>query len=258
MSKPRMLVSFSCGVASAVAAKIAVDQYADCFRVEVCYCDTSKDEHEDNQRFLCDVERWIGQRVTILRSEKYQTVSEVQRGQRFIVSPNGAPCTKILKRKVFDDYATPNDTYVLGFTVEEHERIAKFEKRHKGIDCEWVLRDRGLTKADCITAIKGAGIELPAMYRLGYHNNNCIGCVKGGMGYWNKIRRDFPERFNAQAGIEREIGATILRRNGQPLYLDELEPDAGRHEDIDTGDCGVFCEMNTARVTRAMVGGAAH
>lgn len=31
------------------------------------------------------------------------------------------------------------------------------------------------------------------MYDLGYANNNCIGCVKGGIGYWNKIRIDFPE-----------------------------------------------------------------
>lgn len=27
-----------------------------------------------------------------------------------------------------------------------------------------------------------AGIELPLMYRMGYDNANCIGCVKGGEG----------------------------------------------------------------------------
>ncbi len=37
------------------------------------------------------------------------------------------------------------------------------------------------------------------MYDLGYPNNNCIGCVKGGMGYWNKIRKDFPEVFQKRA-----------------------------------------------------------
>ena len=25
------------------------------------------------------------------------------------------------------------------------------------------------------------GIEIPVMYRLGYNNNNCVGCVKGGI-----------------------------------------------------------------------------
>ena len=38
----RVLVSFSCGAASAVAAKMAVEKYGD--RVEVIYCDTLKYE----------------------------------------------------------------------------------------------------------------------------------------------------------------------------------------------------------------------
>jgi hypothetical protein len=49
------------------------------------------------------------------------------------------------------------------------------------------------------TMVERAGIELPMMYRLGYSNANCIGCVKGGMGYWNKIRRDFPAEFEELA-----------------------------------------------------------
>ena len=44
-----------------------------------------------------------------------------------------------------------------------------------------------------------AGVKLPAMYGLGYEHNNCIGCVKGGMGYWNKIRKDFPDAFEKMA-----------------------------------------------------------
>lgn len=56
-----------------------------------------------------------------------------------------------------------------------------------------------------------AGIKIPAMYKMGYNNNNCIGCVKGGMGYWNKIRKDFPEVFAQMAQIERDVGATCLR-----------------------------------------------
>lgn len=243
-SKPRMLVWFSCGAASAVAAKIAVEQYAQEFAVEVCYCDTSEDEHPDNMRFLRDVERWIGQPVKVLRSEKYRRVDEVFRGERYIVGPAGAPCTRLLKQKVRIDFQSPGDVHVLGLTNDkkERKRIARFEKNHPDLDCEWVLRDRGITKDDCYQIVKSAGIALPAMYLLGYHNANCIGCVKGGMGYWNKIRRDFPERFWQMARLEREIGASILRRNKKRLFLDELDPEAGRHESLDIGDCGVFCE----------------
>ena len=83
-----------------------------------------------------------------------------------------------------------------------------------------------------------AGIELPAMYRLGYRNNNCIGCVKGGLGYWNKIRRDFPDAFRKMSQFERQIGARI-----NPVYLDELDPRRGRYESELEIECGPVCNM---------------
>ena len=59
--------------------------------------------------------------------------------------------------------------------------------------------------------ISEAGIELPAMYRLGYSNNNCVGCVKGGMGYWNKIRKDFPDIFQRTVELENKAGHSCIK-----------------------------------------------
>ena len=56
------------------------------------------------------------------------------------------------------------------------------------------------------------------MYRLGYQNNNCIGCVKGGKGYWNKIREDFPETFWEMSKAERFVGHSCIKN----CFLDEL------------------------------------
>ena len=67
----RVLVSFSCGAASAVAAKMAVDKYGD--RVEIIYCDTLKYEHPDNIRFLNDVSAWVG-KPKIISSPKYKDI----------------------------------------------------------------------------------------------------------------------------------------------------------------------------------------
>jgi hypothetical protein len=65
------------------------------------------------------------------------------------------------------------------------------------------------------------------------------------MGYWNKIRRDFPEDFERMAKMEREIGATILKDRSwgvtSRVYLDELDPDAGRYNDEPDIECGVVC-----------------
>jgi hypothetical protein len=81
------------------------------------------------------------------------------------------------------------------------------------------------------------------MYKLGYKNNNCIGCVKGGMGYWNKVRRDFPAVFDHMAQLEREVGNSIFYKHGKHLWLDELPPNAGHHEDERLPECGVLCQL---------------
>ena len=101
------------------------------------------------------------------------------------------------------------------------------------------LIEEKLTKKDCMQMLVDAGIELPMMYRLGYSNNNCIGCVKGGMGYWNKIRVDFPEIFNRTAQLEREAGHSCIKGK----FLDELSPEAGRFEKIELPECGIYCEV---------------
>ena len=49
----RHVVWFSCGAASAIAAKVAVEKYGD--SVEVVYCDTLSSEHPDNARFYREV-----------------------------------------------------------------------------------------------------------------------------------------------------------------------------------------------------------
>lgn len=85
------------------------------------------------------------------------------------------------------------------------------------------------------------------MYRLGYKNNNCIGCVKGGMGYWNKIRKDFPATFQRMASLERKLDVAILKEE-EPgtkkrlrVFLDELQPDRGHYEAEDEIECGAAC-----------------
>ena len=87
--------------------------------------------------------------------------------------------------------------------------------------------------------LQNAGIDLPEMYKLGYLNNNCIGCVKGGMGYWNKIRVDFPEQFDRMAKLERFKKQTIFKDR----YLDELKPTDGNYPQEPDIECSIFCQM---------------
>ena len=71
----RVIVWFSCGVASATVAKLAMEKYGE--SVHVVYCDTSRDEHPENITFLRLVEQWLGKTITIIKSEKHNSIEDV-------------------------------------------------------------------------------------------------------------------------------------------------------------------------------------
>lgn len=56
-SNNRVVVWFSCGAASAVAAYLAIQKYGD--SAVIVNCDTLSSEHPDNLRFFYDVEVWL-------------------------------------------------------------------------------------------------------------------------------------------------------------------------------------------------------
>lgn len=199
-------------------------------------------QHEDTMRFLKDCEKAIGKEIEILQSP-YKTVNDVIRQFRFINSPYGARCTDILKRRVRKEweYEHRNEslTYIWGYDIEERRRAERLLESMPQFKHKFPLIEKQLTKDDCHGILRGLGIKRPMMYELGYRNNNCIGCVKGGMGYWNKIRKDFPEVFAERAKLEREIEATCIKG----IYLDELEPDRGRIEDEVMDECSIICQI---------------
>lgn len=115
------------------------------------------------------------------------------------------------------------------------------------------LINAGLSKKDCFEKLTLAGIALPAMYLLGYKNNNCIGCVKGQAGYWNKIRKDFPEVFERMANMEIDLNIAINKTykgdgKRKRVFLKDLPPDMGRYSSEESLSCGVLCDTTFERV----------
>lgn len=210
-------------------------------------------EHPDNRRFLSECETWFGVPITMLRNEQYGgDIYDVFLRTRYLVGPTGAACTRLLKKSVRNQFERPSDRQVFGFTAEEQQRYEDFCENNSTVNVSVPLIDYGLTKQDCLGVLASAGIEIPTMYKLGYKNNNCIGCVKGGAGYWNKIRVDFPDVFERMAQVEEELGRTInqTRVGGQRkrITLRELEPDAGRYEDEADISCGIICNGVADRI----------
>jgi len=244
----RTLCWFSCGAASAVATKLLISTEAHDDLV-IVYADTGS-EHPDSERFLSDCEQWFGQEVVRIGSTKYASTWEVWESRRYLAGPAGAPCTGELKKKPRYAFERPDDLHIFGYTADtkDADRALRFVEQNPGVDARFPLIERDLHKRDCLAMIERAGIAIPTMYLLGYQNNNCIGCVKGGMGYWNKIRVDFPETFDRMAKLERDIGASCLTDDAGPVYLDELDPARGNYADeIDAG-CSLACASAEADI----------
>ena len=251
MNTKRIVGHFSCGAASAVAIKLVLEENktaAQPLPVEIIYCHV-QEEDADNARFLQECETWFDQKITVLQNERYGgSIVRVMRERKFINSAKGAPCTLHLKKEPAREFARDGDLNVYGYTMGEEDRRDGWIDSNNGKLVVAPLIDRGLDKGAVLAIVERAGIALPRLYAMGYDHNNCIGCVKGGAWYWNKIRVDFPERFAQQMAIEETIGHPTLRVNKQPVWLRELEPGRGRKHEEPIIQCGVTCEAAEATI----------
>lgn len=236
----RIISWFSCGAASAYATYLASNKYGD--DLLAVYCRVAE-EHPDNLKFLEEFQDKTGIVVTIIGDHNLDySIYNVFRKRRFIKSPYGAPCTTVLKKNPRKAFQQDGDIQIFGYTLEEENRANRFIDSNPDVETDFILIDEKITKSDCIAWMQANEFSIPTMYKLGYPNNNCIPCVKGGAGYFNAIRKDFPEEFDRMAKLEREIGHAILKDKDGPVYLDELEPHRGRFERDLPSDCGFSCE----------------
>jgi len=239
-------VWFSCGAASAVAAKLTLDIYGENNKVSVVNNPVAE-EDEDNRRFLLDVQDWLGVEIQSAINPKYpdHKCVDVWDDRKFMSGPTGAPCTIELKKKARQEWEIDNkpDYTVLGFTSEEKKRADRFRITERDtlltplINCNF-------NKQSCFELLESVGIALPRVYLQGYPNANCIGCVKAtSPTYWNHVRKQHPDVFDERSRQSREIGARLVRVNGERIFLDELDPKhKGRPMKSYDFECGIFCE----------------
>ena len=238
-------VWFSCGAASAVAAKKTLELYPDA-HVSILN-NPIKEEDSDNRRFLRDVETWLDHPIQEVVNPDYPDAScvDVWADRNFMSGPTGAPCTMLLKKKARQVWENENnpDFTVLGFTSEETGRAERFKLTERDTLLTPLI-DLGITKQDCFDILLGAGIDLPSIYKRGFPNANCVGCVKAtSPTYWNLVREEYPEVFEERAAQSRQIGAKLTRVKGQRIFLDELDPTAkGQSLKNFHVECGLFCE----------------
>jgi hypothetical protein len=237
--KPKLKVSWiSAGVSSFISTYLAknVD--------EIIYIDID-DQHPDSMRFIKDCEKVLEKPIQILKSPLGSVEKAQLQAGLIRMSTGYTPCTNLLKKRVRKEWENAHNnldiTYVWGFDVNEKQRACNLEEAMPQFKHEFPLIERELTKQEVHALCEKLGIKRPAMYDMGYSNNNCIGCVRGGMGYWNKIRVDFPKVFERRAEMERKLNSRCLKE----CYLDELDPKRGRMAEEIMPDCNIFCQFKT-------------
>jgi hypothetical protein len=250
VSAGRIVCWFSCGVASAVATKLAIAQFPN-REIVIARC-IVQEEHPDNDRFASDCAAWFGRPIVNLINEQFDgSIYAVFSKRGYISGLGGAPCTMLLKKRVREDFQRPDDVHVFGYCAEEQDRWDSFIDSNN-IESVSPLIDRGLQHSDCLSMVASAGISIPAMYRLGYQHNNCIGCAKAtGAGYWNKVRVDFPLQFQRMATLSRSLGVRMTRDGSERIFLDELRPGTGNYQTEPEIQCGIFCHMAQAEISQA-------
>ena len=216
---------WSGGITSAVACKETIEIFG-LSRCRFIMIDTCN-EHEDTYRFKKDCERWYGKNIEVISFKDYDKFNDISNIQdvwfkhKSLNTATGAICSTTLKRLVREEWEKVNDyTYqVFGFEfeVKEFRRAMGMRLNHSNVKPIFPLLMLGLTKKDCINIVLEAQINPPKMYEYGFGNNNCFntGCVQGGIGYWQKIKREFPDKFEYMAKIEHKL----TDAKGQPITM---------------------------------------
>ena len=242
---PRTIAWWSTGAASAVMARMVL---LDDPQAIIARCETNN-EDPDNYRFEADVMRRLNRSVTLLKSEKYDSVPDVWRGERYMAGNEGAPCTREMKIEPRIAFQLPTDIHAFGYTADakDVDRFEALKANYPELTVRAPLVDHGVTKAATLAMVQGWGIELPRSYAMGFPNANCLqsGCVKAtSPNYWSLYRLWFPDNFARTAAYAREIGARLTRIRGERVFIDEIPADWPITEPI-APMCDFLCHLAT-------------
>lgn len=190
--------------------------------IRVVFIDT-KNEDPDTYRFKADCEKWWGIPIETICSSKWENIEEVWEHYLSLNVATGAICSTELKRLVRQDFQMKNSfSYqAFGYDVDEIDRATAMKLNYPDSKPIFPIIYELLSKGQSIKMLQKNGIEPPESYKLGYTNNNCFetGCVKGGIGYWQKIARDTPAKFDKMTSKENPLlSARISPPSHTSLY----------------------------------------
>lgn len=167
-------------------------------------------EDEDLYRFNADAAANVGAELVVVSDGR--NIWEVFKDDRFLGNSRLANCSKFLKQRPsrawLEANRSPDDTVVyVGIDWTETHRLPAIEKAYLPYTAKAPLTDPPyLDKEQMIEWAVKEGLEPPRLYARGFPHNNCGGgCVRAGMGQFEMLLRQNPERFATWERKEQEI-----------------------------------------------------
>lgn len=229
------------GANSAVMGKFVLQQIPTAI---VVHCDLGDSVHEDNHRFIDDVEVWYDREIIRIRSDKFKNIDEVFDKRKYLAGVNGAPCTGEMKFAPRMDFQLPSDTHYWGYASDWRDiaRFKQMQEDYPTLKQRAPLIEMGIQKQDTHAYLAECGIRRPYVYDIGMPNGNCLCCVKASSpNYWSHQRKHFPLVFARRAAQCRKYGARLARINKVRIFIDEIPSDWPTEIKGNFGGCGFHC-----------------
>jgi hypothetical protein len=241
MIEMKHVIKFSGGAASAVVAKMVIDEQGH-EDVILLYSDT-KSEHPDADRFRAQVCEYLQHEMTVVADGR--DLWELIDHFKLLPSVHTPYCTMYLKQRPSERFLKNMGDYVqyLGFSVSEIRRAQRAMARieNSGGNVRFPLIEQGVSSDECKKIIRDEWkICLPQPYQYLEHNN-CIPCFKAGSRrYWKAIARHYPEQFERACIAEETQGGTeytVMKGVTLRQIKEMSDQEIGLFPDEDTTPC---------------------
>jgi hypothetical protein len=256
---------WSGGIASAVTCFLCILWFG-VENVRIVFIDTHN-EDPDTYRFLKDCENWYGCKIETICSKEFSRIQDVWFKFLSLNVSTGAICSTHLKKLVREQFQKENkySYQAFGFDTDEIDRAMSLKLNHPDSKPIFPLIIELIDKKRSFKYLPSGlfAIEPPKAYKLGFLNNNCLqtGCVQGGVGYWQKIKKEMPLIFDYMAWVEHELtklkgepvtmlkdqskggGLVFLKHNPDFPHIKDISMMKGR-EPKPLFECNGFCGIN--------------
>ena len=203
----RIICTLSGGKSSAFATQLAIREYGavNC----ILYFNDTGWEHPDLYRFLDDLSAYFG--IPITNDSDGRNPETLFFDQGMLANSRVPFCSSVLKAQRLQRFVQDGDTLIFGISHSEAHRAVRIarvydelamRKRIK-LNVHFPLMTHNITGDEIDNWFSEIGIELPALYRMGFKHNNCGGgCVRSGKAQWLHLLRVDPATYHAREQTE--------------------------------------------------------